>query len=648
MCWFHSVFKIWLLACLLLLAACGGVTVLGRKQARDIYSPEFSRQVRTVKKLYGLGQWDGAFKQLQKLGRGPLPAPEQAMYNNLLGVMYFSQERYRVAIKHFQTALKTSEQDLGLTAQIQLNLASSYYKLQQFIRAYSTLKATESRWLVGLEKGKYFRLFFVLAQELGDNDDALRGLVSFLGTHQTIAQIKGDRYFSLLIHNFEQLERSAKVRLLEEYTEQQNLAAGYLGFLLAENSLYQGERELALEMLEWVQDHFDQHSRLQLMLTDLEDTIEGLSKIAANSIGIVLPFSGRRKKFARRAMLGIDFAVRKLRKKYRDIKIHMTDGQGDALVGRRRVRELIEQHSVSLIIGGLFSDGAKEEYLEARKHGVMFISLAPVFLPRKEKGFLLLEVPGSVESQVKRVLSPKVIDKLGKRVAVVYPNSLRGKAYIDELWLQSLGSDVQVVAVQSYLKGTKDFRMPVAKILGLQHLRTRQEELDFMQSIHALQKSNIRRVQTLSPLVNFDWVYSPVYPQDAIQIIPSFAYYDAGRVSFVGSPSWRSKTLHQVGSGRIYFIGDGIDQVAEKVLNDFVGQYQVRPRLIEINALESVYLASQFIFDGNSDRASYNAEIRAVGKLQGLTGKFQLIEGLWVKEMHSFRIKKKKIYRADF
>ncbi|MGB0360870.1 MAG: GTPase Era, partial [Endozoicomonas sp.] len=41
----------------------------------------------------------------------------------------------------------------------------------------------------------------------------------------------------------------------------------------------------------------------------------------------------------------------------------------------KMINDLIQKHHVSIIIGGLFPDTAKEEYLEAKKYGVLYVSL---------------------------------------------------------------------------------------------------------------------------------------------------------------------------------------------------------------------------------------------------------------------------------
>ena len=155
-----------LFALSLLLSHCGGITTLGprKKPAADLYSTQFLNKIQRIKYLYSLGKLPQALIQLQSLSKTPLAPTERALQNNLSGVILFSQKSYPRSIKHFQQALKTSELDWSLTARIKLNLGSAYYKTQKFILAYSTLKTTDDRQLNGLEKIKYFRLFFILAR----------------------------------------------------------------------------------------------------------------------------------------------------------------------------------------------------------------------------------------------------------------------------------------------------------------------------------------------------------------------------------------------------------------------------------------------------------------------------------------------------
>ena len=201
--------------------------------------------------------------------------------------------------------------------------------------------------------------------------------------------------------------------------------------------------------------------------------------------------------------------------------------------------------NVSIIIGGLYPSTAKSEYLEARRHGVLFISLSPVDLPRSMKNHLLIEVPGSIQSQIETVFKPEVLNILGKRVAAIYPDTSGGKVYARELWDRSLKGGFDLASIYSFSTVLKDYRDPVSKLLGLYYKPERREEFNLWEDIYAAKgrTSSIRRIQTLKPIVDFDWVYIPVLPSQAKQIIPTFSYYDANKLKFVGNPSWLSRSL---------------------------------------------------------------------------------------------------------
>src|SRR5690606_29042734 len=136
-------------------------------------------------------------------------------------------------------------------------------------------------------------------------------------------------------------------------------------------------------------------------------------------------------------------------------------------------------------------------YLEARKYGVFFISLSPVFLDKELKSHLLIEVPGSVQSQIDSLISGKIIESFGPRVAIFYPNDEGGQSYINEMWRRHQTDKIELTSVHQFDKNIKDYREPVTRALGLKFTRERQEELEVWKEVYKLEgKSSIRRIQT--------------------------------------------------------------------------------------------------------------------------------------------------------
>src|SRR5690606_13030437 len=303
----------------------------------------------------------------------------------------------------------------------------------------------------------------------------------------------------------------------------------------------------------------------------------------------------------------------------------------------KAVRELIEKHHVSMIIGGLFPSTAKEEYLEARKYGVFFISLSPVFLDKELKSHLLIEIPGSVQSQIDTLVAGNIIEAFGPRVAIFYPDDEGGKSYINEMWRRYQSDRLELTSVHHFEKNLKDFRNPVMKALGLKFKRERQEELDVWKEVYKLEgKSSIRRIQTLKPVIDFDWVFLPTYPHEAIQIIPAFNYFDATGLKYVGGPSWMSRSLvnEQRNLGGLYFVGDDPKGFDPSFAEDYKSRYGTTPKLIETLSYEAMNVGLEIIKKTKAkSREDLESNLLSLNGLKGITGDFHLKEGIWMKRM---------------
>ncbi len=616
---------------------------------KDLYSKEFLYQVEQVKEAFSQGRIDDAISILNRIDEKTINTTERALKKNLQGVVDFSRGEYELAINYFRSGLESSSLDRSLTAQLNLNLASAFYKMEDFVKAYAVIKVANEQFLTQGEKVKYYRLLFVLADKVNEGEEALVGLTKYFSQMKTIGDIKQSEYFGALIRLFGDLGQNQKVRFLEKFKEEQNLAAGYLGFTEIENLLYNGDKKYAEDLISWMRDNFDSQKEIIQLLDTFEGRIRTISKIDTKKIGVILPFSGNRKGFSERALTGIDFAFRHWKEQFDNIEIILKDSESNGAVGAFRVKQLIEKHSVSLIIGGLFSDEAKEEYLEARKYGVAYIALSPIYLPRKDKTNLLVEIPGSVESEIEAMLRPEVLNSFGKRLAVIYPDSPRGKTYIDEIWTRAKDKGAEVSVVHKYEKGLTDYRDTVSKVLDLKYKRTRKEELEFLENLYSIQgKTSVRRVQTLPPNVNFDWVFVPAYPNEAVQIVPSFAYYDAFKLNFLGTSSWRSSLTQRISesSAKLYFMGDKSDFIPATTVQNFVKAYKKRPGIVEIVTIDAMYIASALVGKDFETRDQFNLLLKENDIINSLTGSFELKENIWLKELSPLRVRKNGVQKA--
>ncbi|WP_417335236.1 ABC transporter substrate-binding protein [Halobacteriovorax marinus] len=642
--------KIISIVALIVLCSCSGISLLSGSDPSDLYTEKFLTFINAVKEDYKKGQSEIALKKLQGYQTETLLPTEKALRRNLIGVINFGEKNYEQAIYNFGLALSSSRLDKNLTAQIHLNLASSHYKMGYLDRAFSTLSITDFRSLDIQEAKKFHKLNYSIANELEKPSSAMRSLIWFLSSIDSLSALKSEPMYEKLMGSFFQLEENQKRRLLQEFEDEPFLVVGYLGYLEAEKLYYKGKKDEAKDLLEWVDDRYNKFQEISLLVTNFKFRLDNFTKMNPHSIGVILPRSGDKVEFGKRALIGIDNGIRELNNKFEGkppFEIFVKDSEGSGVVGAYRVKELVEKNYVSVIIGGLFSSEATKEYLEARKHGVFFISLSQIYLPKEEKNHLLLEIPGSVESLVDNLFSPKMLSHFGKKAAVIYPDSDRGRAYVDEFWRKAKIHDVKVTGVKTYDKSKTDHRETIQKLLGLKYKREREEELAIMEDIHALEKNHsMRRIQNLKPIIDFDWVFVPAFPNEALQLIPSFTYYDAFNLNIIGGPSWRSTSMskesHKLGS--LYFVGDDFSIKDNTFINKFIDRYKVRPRLIEIRAYDAFKVISSVLSETSpGTRDELEMLIRNKENLSGITGKWTLNDGVWIKTMVPLKLRRGKI-----
>lgn len=635
---------------LLAFSSCTGISLLSGSDPSDLYSEKFLTFITSVKDDYKKGQSEVALKKLKSYKTETLLPTEKALRRNLIGVINFGGKNYEQAIYNFEMALSSSRLDKNLTAQIHLNLASSYYKMGYLDRAFSTLSITEFKNLELAESKKFHKLNFNIANELENSSSAMRSLIWYLSPIDTLSALKSEVMYEKLMGSFFQLEEKQKRRLLQEFEDEPFLVVGYLGYLEAEKLYYKGKKDNAKELLEWVEDRYNKFEEVSLLVANFKFRLDNFTKMNPHSIGVILPRTGDKVEFGKRALIGIDNGIRELNSTLNGkppFEIFVKDSEGSGVVGAYRVKELVEKNYVSVIIGGLFSSEATKEYLEARKHGVFFISLSQIYLPKEEKNHLLLEIPGSVESLVDSLFSEDMLAHFGKKAAAIYPDSERGRAYIDEFWRKAKIHEVKVTNVKTYDKSKTDHRETIQKLLGLKYKREREEELSIMEDIHSLEKNHsTRRIQNLKPIIDFDWVFIPAFPNEALQIIPSFTYFDAFNLNIIGGPSWRSQALSRESYklGSLYFVGDDFSIKDNTFVNNFIDRYKIKPRLIEMRAYDAFRVISSVLSDNSPEtRDELEMLIRNKENLSGITGTWFLNDGVWLKKMVPLKLRRGKI-----
>jgi outer membrane PBP1 activator LpoA protein len=631
---------------LIFLAACTQVSTRKSVEETEI-SPVAKGKLSEARDLIKANNLKSAVAKLSELNDNSLTPIEKALKYNLKGVILFNMNEVDKAILNFEVAEKYSPKDTQLFSQVQLNMASGHFKLNQFTEMRTRLNNIELKNLTDVEKKKYAQLELAYGKKFENPKMVVTSSLIILSELRTFAEIQNSNLYEPMKENFKKLTPGQRVELLEEWNDTDNLPVANLAQIEADERYMNGDKAGAKDVVAWLKSEFATNEEVAKFVREFEMRMENSGRISMNAIGLVLPLTGDKGTFGQKALSGVDTGLKVLGMGDA-VKIFTKDSLDSPAQGAQAVLDLIREEKVSFIIGGLFPDSAKAEYLEARKYGVLYISLSQINLPKEEKNHHLIEIQGSIESQVETLMADGMIQKFGTRMGIIYPDNEGGKAYADEIWRKANQKNVSITSIATFPKNTHDYRDTAQLFLGLKYPRERSEELAIVDDVYALEKSSIRRVQTLPPMLDFDWVFLATYPHEAIGLIPTLGYYDANRIKVVGGPSWVSKSLvkEQKNMGTLYFIGEDPKDINQEMLNKFQEIYGKPAGLIEILALDAMKIGAETLIASGevTSRDEFDAKIKG-SVLKGLTTTWAFKDGVWLKDMKSMTITRGEIVK---
>jgi ABC-type branched-subunit amino acid transport system substrate-binding protein len=589
-----------------------------------------------------------AISKLAELNDNNLSPVEKSLKYNLKGVTLFNLNEVEKAILNFEISDKYAPRDTQLYSQVQLNMGSGYFKIGQWNELQERLEKIDRKQLTEVEIKKYAQLRHAYGTKIQNHPIIVESSIFLMTGVKTFSEIQSSPLYPALKESFAKLSQGEKIELLEDLNNTDNLTVAHLAQLEAEERYLSGDKKGSEDVVAWLKTEFGENVEVQKYLNEFELRMQNSSRISISDVGVVLPLTGEKGSFGQKALSGIDTGL-KIFGLNENVKVHTKDSVDNPAQAAQAVLDLIRQNKVSFIIGGLFPESAKAEYLEARKYGVLYISLSQINLPKEEKNHNLIEIQGSIESQVETLLSEEMIKKFGPRIGVVFPDNEGGKAYVEEIWRKATQKNLQVTSVASFAKNTHDYRDTAQLFLGLKYERERSEELRILDDVYSQERTTIRRVQTLPPVLDFDWVFLATYPHEATQLIPTLAYYDANKIKVIGGPSWVSKSMvkEQKNLGTLYFVGDDPKDLNQEILTNFQEIYGKPASLIEILSLDAMKVGAEALrLTGLvTGRDEFDSKLKEQGKLRGLTTDFEFKEGVWMKKMNSMAITRGEIVK---
>ncbi|WP_299980589.1 penicillin-binding protein activator [Desulfobacula sp.] len=372
---------------------------------------------------------------------------------------------------------------------------------------------------------------------------------------------------------------------------------------------------------------------------DLVDVIKK-SLFKRNTIGCLLPLTGKYAVFGQRALSGIQLAIQELSKKYsREFKLIIKDTQANSNIAIEGIRQL-HQKNVAGIIGPLLA--VNQAGREAEKLQIPLIALTQKsdFPLQGDYLFANFITP---EMQV-QTLGAYLFLKLGiKKVAILYPNEKYGKKYMGLFWDIVDEYDGEVVGVEPYDGKKTDFAEPIQKLTGQffplpDFLKPEAIEpennaaLYEDQNIDLLQiaiESEIRKENEEEKIqIDFEALFIPDSPSRVNLILPQLAFNDARGMYLIGTNLWHHKSLLKEAKGynKHAIITDGFfdgsqNSATVQFTKKFESLFKTKPKFLEAISYDTASMLFLTAMDETIDsRQTLKDALQGKRIFEGVTG----------------------------
>ncbi|MFV1956801.1 MAG: penicillin-binding protein activator, partial [bacterium] len=333
-----------------------------------------------------------------------------------------------------------------------------------------------------------------------------------------------------------------KDRELEEILANSDGSAplGVVAMTSVERAIAEGFYDEAMnELMGLLIDYPDQVSRIRI------DTAFVLLKsrllVKSNTVGAILPLSGRYAVYGEKALQGIQAAfgiLSPLSDTNSELAFNLIvkDSGADPLKASQAVRDLSETEQVLAIIGPLFSRTTRAAAEAAVELGTPLISLsADPAIPEMGDNIFRRSL---TDSQQVKALAELVYSRLAmRRFAFLYPDNAYGRGLMNLFWDELDKRGAVVVAAESFPPEQTDFGPQIRAIVGLNRPLTEDQ---------LILKEAGQKIE-LKPIIDFDALFIPADFQTVGLLAPQLAFYDVTEALVLGADGWNSPWVVELG-----------------------------------------------------------------------------------------------------
>ncbi|WP_374076461.1 ABC transporter substrate-binding protein [Bdellovibrio bacteriovorus] len=369
-------------------------------------------------------------------------------------------------------------------------------------------------------------------------------------------------------------------------------------------------------------------SDLAVRSQDILQQLEASRNVQAQTVGVVLPLSGKNAQVGQRALRGLEMGLG-LHIPGSGFKLAVMDSEGNPDSARRGVERLVKEDNVIAIVGSLLSKTAPAVAAKSDELGVPTVALSQRS-GLTEIGPTVFRNSLTSGMQVRALVRTAMEDLGMKKFAVLYPNDPYGVEFTNIFWDEVLARGGQITAVQTYSTKETDFRLVVQRLVGTYFGEARQDEfaIRLKELQHADKKRSVRQSNlenVLPPITDFDAIFIPDSVKAMGQISAMLSYNDVRNVKLLGTNLWNTKDVaRRAGNfaNSLLFV-DSISPTTHgksRFVNEYKSLYNEEPSLIEIQAYDAGLILRQLIASGASSREELTQRLTELKRFPGSLG----------------------------
>jgi branched-chain amino acid transport system substrate-binding protein len=482
------------------------------------------------------------------------------------------------------------------------------------------------------------------AQKFMDQGDLKRAFFTY---NKALSQEPYDPWKDKIISGIEQVLAKADPSLIQSFLQTGNLAVpeSLLLYWLGVNHAHKEAYPEALDILTQFVDTWPDHPHA----SDAKQLIDLIKQTTfkKDTIGCLLPLSGRYAIYGQKALKGIEIALHDLSRTHgRRFNIMVKDTQGDPQKAAALVDELAQAHVMGIVgpLVAVETAGARAQELQIPLIAMTQKADFPL------SGDFLFSNFITPQMQV-QTLAAYVFKKLGlRKVAILFPDEPYGKLHM-QLFVDAVDEyNGQVTGVEAYDGTGTDFAIPIRKLT--ETVSPVSESLKIEQLLNPDSHTDVTDPGDPDPadqiIIDFEALFIPDSASRINMILPQLAFNDARGMVLLGTNLWHQQSLldETKGYNRNAVITDGYFGKSRKPATarfeeEFTALYSESPGFIEAIAYDTVQMIFVTAMDPSVDSRQRLKEALLEGRLfEGVTGNTILDStGAARKELFLFTVK---------